>query len=90
MKRETFDIIRLTVERLMLGLGFEGVRCGKKMKTTKGAPIELCSLDNKMNREFRANLAIARPFARTKEWLQGNGRGAPCLIGIRRLAKVIR
>jgi len=53
MKREGYDIARCTVERLMRDIGIEGVRRGKKVKTTRGVPIELCPLD-KVNRQFRA------------------------------------
>jgi len=54
MKREKFDIARCTVERLMGDIGIEGVRRGKKVKTTYGQPAELCPLD-KVNRQFRAS-----------------------------------
>jgi len=53
MRREQFDIARCTVERLMRNIGIEGVRRGKKVKTTYGQPAELCPLD-KVNRQFRA------------------------------------
>ncbi len=36
MKREQIDIARCTVERLMRQLGIQGVRRGKKIKTTYG------------------------------------------------------
>lgn len=54
MKREQFDIARCTVERLMRDIGIEGVRRGKKVKTTHGQPAEVCPLD-KVNRQFRAS-----------------------------------
>ena len=54
MKREQFDIARCTVERLMRNIGIEGVRRGKKVKTTHGQSAELCPLD-KVNRQFRAS-----------------------------------
>ena len=41
LKREGFDVARCTVERLMRSLGLEGVRRGKKKRTTisdAGAP----------------------------------------------------
>ncbi|NSX55705.1 IS3 family transposase [Sulfitobacter sp. 1151] len=53
MKQEQFDIARCTVERLMRDIGIEGVRRGKKVKTTYGQPAEVCPLD-KVNRQFRA------------------------------------
>ena len=54
MKREKIDIARCTVERLMRQVGIEGVRRGKKVKTTHGQSAELCPLD-KVNRQFRAS-----------------------------------
>lgn len=55
MKREQFDIARCTVERLMRDIGIEGVRRGKKVKTTYGQPADQCPLD-KVNRQFRASM----------------------------------
>ncbi len=40
MKREGFDIARCTVERLMRQLDIQGVRRGKKIKTTHGQPAD--------------------------------------------------
>ena len=54
MKREKIDIARCTVERLMRQLGIQGVRRGKKIKTTYGQPTYQCPLD-KVNRQFRAS-----------------------------------
>ena len=45
MKREKFDIARCTVERLMRGIGIEGVRRGKKVKTTWSDKALPCPLD---------------------------------------------
>lgn len=60
-KREKIDIARCTVERLMRQLGIQGVRRGKKIKTTYGRPAEQCPL-NKVNRQFRAfRLFVERP-----------------------------
>lgn len=53
MKREKISIARCTVERLMRDIGIEGVRRGKKVKTTYGQPADACPLD-KVNRQFRA------------------------------------
>lgn len=47
-------IERCTVERLIRDVGIEGVRCGKKAKTTPGQPTEHCPLD-KLNGQFRAS-----------------------------------
>ena len=54
MKREKIDVARCTVERLMRQLGIQGVRRGKKIKTTQGQPADQCPLD-KVNRQFRAS-----------------------------------
>lgn len=54
MKREKIEIARYTVERLMRQLGTQGVRRGKKIKTTYGQPADQCPLD-KVNRQFRAS-----------------------------------
>ena len=55
MKREKIDVARCTVERLMRQLGIQGVRRGKKIKTTHGQPADQCPLD-KVNRQFRASM----------------------------------
>ena len=43
LEREKFDIARCTFERLMRDDGIEGVRRGKKVKTTFGQPAEPCT-----------------------------------------------
>src|SRR6056297_2494295 len=53
MKRKKIDIARCTVERLMRQLGIQGVRRGKRIKTTHSQPADQCPLD-KVNRPFRA------------------------------------
>ena len=55
MKRAKIDIARCTVQRLMRQLGIQGVRLGKKIKTTHGQPTDQCPLD-KVNRQFRASM----------------------------------
>ena len=55
MKREKVTIARCTVERLMRQLGMQGVRRGKKVKTTYCQPADQCPLD-KVNRQFRASM----------------------------------
>lgn len=55
MRRDQFDIARSTVAPLMRNMGIEGVRRGKKLKTTFGQPAEICPL-KKVNRQFRAVL----------------------------------
>ena len=52
MRREGFDVARCTVERLMKGMGIEGVIRGKKIKTTLPHKAQPCPLD-KVNRQFR-------------------------------------
>lgn len=53
MKREGYDIARCTVERLMRDMGVEGVRRGKRVKTTRPDKALPCPLDH-VNRQFRA------------------------------------
>ena len=55
MKRENFDIASCTVERLMRDIGIEGVRRGKKIKTTWPDKALPCPLD-RVNRQFRATM----------------------------------
>ena len=55
MKREKFDIARCTVERLMRDIGIEGVRRGKKVKTTWPDKALPCPMD-RVNRQFRATM----------------------------------
>jgi len=55
MKRERFNIARCTVERLMRDIGIEGVRRGKKIKTTWPDRALPCPLD-RVNRQFRATM----------------------------------
>ena len=53
LQRESFDVARCTVERLMRGMGLQGVIRGKPVRTTiidKAAP---CPLDH-VNRQFHA------------------------------------
>ena len=55
MKREKFDIARCTVERLMRDIGIEGVRRGKKVKTTWPDKALPCPMD-RVNRQSRATM----------------------------------
>ena len=55
MKREKFDVARCTVERLMRNIGIEGVRRGKKIKTTWPDKALPCPMD-RVNRQFRATM----------------------------------
>jgi transposase InsO family protein len=56
MKREKFDVARCTVKRLMRDIGIEGVRRGKKIKTTRPDKALPSPLD-RVNRQFRATMS---------------------------------
>jgi transposase InsO family protein len=53
MQREGFSIARCTVERLMRGLGLQGVVRGKPVRTTVSDKAAPCPLDH-VNRQFHA------------------------------------
>lgn len=53
MRREGFDVARCTVERLMRGLGLQGVIRGKPIRTTVSDKAAPCPLDH-VNRQFLA------------------------------------
>ena len=55
MRREGYDLARCTVERLMRDIGIEGVRRGKKIKTTCPNKALPCPL-GRVNRQFRATM----------------------------------
>lgn len=55
MLREGHDLARCTVERLMRDIGIEGVRRGKKIKTTWSDKTLPCPMD-RVNRQFRATM----------------------------------
>jgi transposase InsO family protein len=55
MLREGHDLARCTVERLMRDIGIEGVRRGKKVKTTWPDKALPCPMD-RVNRQFRATM----------------------------------
>ena len=54
LKREGVQVARCTVERLMKRLGLEGVRRGKKVRTTIPDAKAVCPLD-RVNRQFKAD-----------------------------------
>jgi transposase InsO family protein len=54
LKREGVQVARCTVERLMKRLGLEGVRRGKKVRTTIPDAKAPCPLD-RVNRQFQAD-----------------------------------
>lgn len=53
MRREGITVARCTVERLMRGLGLQGVIRGKPVRTTVSDKAAPCPLDH-VNRQFRA------------------------------------
>lgn len=54
MQREGFNVARCTIERLMKDQGLQGVRRGKKVRTTVPDTSAPCPRD-KVNRNFRAS-----------------------------------
>jgi transposase InsO family protein len=52
--REGIQVARCTVERLMKKLGLQGVRRGRKIRTTISDPAAPCPLD-RVNRQFQAD-----------------------------------
>lgn len=70
MRRESFDIARCTVARLMKDIGIEGVVRGKKPKTTIPYKALPCPLD-KVNRQFYApapNVLWVSDFTYVATW----------------------
>ena len=53
LQRESFDVARCTVERLMRGMGLRGVIRGKPVQTTISDKAAPCPLDH-VNRQFHA------------------------------------
>jgi putative transposase len=53
LKRETIDVARCTVERLMVQMGLQGVIRGKVVKTTISNTAAPCPRDH-VNRQFKA------------------------------------
>jgi transposase InsO family protein len=53
LQRESFDVARCTVERLMRGMGLQGVVRGKPVRTTISDKAAPCPLDH-VNRQFHA------------------------------------
>ncbi|PXV79395.1 transposase InsO family protein [Nitrosomonas eutropha] len=54
LQREGIAVARCTVERLMRRLGLQGVRRGKRVRTTIADGSQACSLD-RVNRHFHAD-----------------------------------
>mgnify|MGYP003547333508 FL=1 len=53
LKRESFDVARCTIERLMREMGLKGAIRGKPFKTTVSDKAQPCPLDH-VNRQFNA------------------------------------
>jgi transposase InsO family protein len=53
LQRESFDVARCTVERLMRGMGLQGAIRGKPVRTTISDKAAPCPLDH-VNRQFHA------------------------------------
>ena len=70
MRRESFQVARCTVARLMKEMGIEGIVRGKRVRTTipdKAAP---CPLD-RVNRQFRVpapNMLWVSDFTYVVTW----------------------
>ena len=69
LNREGVPVARCTVERLMRRLGLQGVRRGKKVRTTVPNRSAPCPLD-RVNRQFKAD----RP---NQLWVSDFTYGAP-------------
>jgi putative transposase len=70
MVRERFDVARCTVERLMRGMGLQGVIRGKPVRTTVQDKAAPCPLDH-VNRVFHApapNLLWVSDFTYVSTW----------------------
>ena len=70
LNREGIAVARCTVERLMAGLGLQGVIRGKPIKTTIGDRAAPCPLDH-VNRQFHApapNMLWLSDFTYVSTW----------------------
>lgn len=70
MRREQIAVARCTVERLMQRLGIQGVRRGKRQRTTRADPKQPCPLD-RVNRQFvaeRPNQLWVADFTYVSTW----------------------
>ena len=70
LKREGQDVARCTVERLMKGMGLQGVSRGKAVKTTVSDKAAPCPLDH-VNRQFKAprpNILWVSDFTYVATW----------------------
>jgi len=70
LQRESFDVARCTVERLMRGMGLQGVIRGKPVRTTISDKAAPCPLDH-VNRQFHAprpNALSVSDFTYVSTW----------------------
>ena len=70
LQRESFDVARCTVERLMRGMGLRGVIRGKPVRTTISDKAAPCPLDH-VNRQFyapRPNALWVSDFTYVSTW----------------------
>ena len=70
LQRESFDVARCTVARLMRKMGLKGVIRGKPIRTTVSDKAAPCPLD-KVNRQFRApapNMLWLSDFTYVSTW----------------------
>jgi transposase InsO family protein len=70
LRRESFDVARCTVARLMREMGLEGAIRGKPIRTTVSDKAAACPLD-KVNRRFRApapNMLWLSDFTYVSTW----------------------
>jgi putative transposase len=70
LRRESFDVARCTVARLMRDMGLEGAIRGKPVRTTVSDKAAPCPLD-KVNRQFRApapNMLWLSDFTYVSTW----------------------
>ena len=71
LQRESFDVARCTVERLMRGMGLRGVIRGKPVRTTISDKAAPCPLDH-VNRQFHAprpNALWVSDFTYVSTWV---------------------
>jgi transposase InsO family protein len=70
LQRESFDVARCTVARLMRTMGLQGIIRGKPVKTTVSDKATACPLD-RVNRQFRAprpNMLWLSDFTYVATW----------------------
>jgi putative transposase len=70
LRRESFDVARCTMERLMRGTGLQGVIRGKPVRTTISDKAAPCPLDhvNRQSRAPRPNALWVSDFTYVSSW----------------------